>query len=322
VIAFLVTIDTEGDNLWEAPRAITTRNAGFLPRFQGLCEKYGLKPTYLTNWEMAKSPAFIEFGREVLARNSAEIGMHLHAWNSPPLVPLTANDFQYQPYLIEYPQAVLKKKVKRMTECLESTFQVKMRSHRAGRWSFDSTYARALAELGYEVDCSVTPHHSWRSVKGDPNGAGGTDFTHYPDSAYFVDLADPGTPGHSALLEVPMTILPRKYSAPIRIICKAPLARKIWPEKVWLRPTGRNVSSMLWILEQAKARGRDYVEFMLHSSELMPGGSPTFPTAGSIEALYGDLEALFSAAREGFVGMTLAQYRRRFEARAKDKRAA
>jgi len=38
--------------------------------------------------------------------------MHLHAWNSPPLVPLTSDDFHYQPYLIEYPDPVMKEKIK------------------------------------------------------------------------------------------------------------------------------------------------------------------------------------------------------------------
>src|SRR5438034_5344383 len=51
--AFLVTIDTEGDNLWSKPRTLTIRNAQYLPPFQALCEKYGLRPTYLTNWEIA-----------------------------------------------------------------------------------------------------------------------------------------------------------------------------------------------------------------------------------------------------------------------------
>ena len=44
-IPFLVTIDVEGDGLWEKPRQVETRNAAFLPRFQMLCERYGLRPT-------------------------------------------------------------------------------------------------------------------------------------------------------------------------------------------------------------------------------------------------------------------------------------
>ena len=38
---FLLTIDTEPDNLWNKQRNITTCNADYLPRFQTLCEKYG-----------------------------------------------------------------------------------------------------------------------------------------------------------------------------------------------------------------------------------------------------------------------------------------
>src|SRR5262249_44806783 len=81
----LITIDAEGDDLWSRPRDITPRNAACLPRFQELCERYRWKPVYLANYEMALSPFFEEFGQDVLARGTAEIGMHLHAWNSPPL---------------------------------------------------------------------------------------------------------------------------------------------------------------------------------------------------------------------------------------------
>lgn len=36
--AFLITIDTEGDNLWQNHDRIATENTRFLPRFQALCE--------------------------------------------------------------------------------------------------------------------------------------------------------------------------------------------------------------------------------------------------------------------------------------------
>lgn len=41
---FLITVDTEGDNLWQwkPGEKITTENSLFIPRFQELCEKYGL----------------------------------------------------------------------------------------------------------------------------------------------------------------------------------------------------------------------------------------------------------------------------------------
>src|ERR1051325_7305918 len=129
--AFLITIDTEGDNLWAHPREITTHSAASLARFQAACEEYGLLPTYLTNYEMALCPHFQVFARDVLRRGTAEIGMHLHAWNSPPLIPLTDDDYRQQPYLIEYPTEVLQEKVRVLTDTLEQTFGVKMTSHRA-----------------------------------------------------------------------------------------------------------------------------------------------------------------------------------------------
>ena len=59
--------------------------------------------------------------------------------------------------------------------------------------------------------------------------------------------------------------------------------------------------------------GAPCAEFALHSSELMPGGSPTFGTEQSIERLYRDLERLFAAAAEyGFRGATLAEFRADF----------
>ena len=153
--AFLITIDTEGDNLWQNHDRITTENARFLPRFQQLCEKYAFKPTWLTNYEMAIDPVYIAFARDVIARESGEIGMHLHAWNSPPLSDLTGDDWRYKPYLIEYPAEQIHSKVAFMTQLLEETFQTKMLSHRAGRWAFNEYYAALLIEYGYVVDLSL-----------------------------------------------------------------------------------------------------------------------------------------------------------------------
>jgi hypothetical protein len=318
---FLITIDTEGDDLWAAPREITTRNAAFLPRFQALCEKYGLKPTYLTNYEMVCCPVFQEFARDVHQRGAAEIGMHLHAWNSPPIRQLTDDDYRHQPYLIEYPELVIREKVDFLTRLLEDTFGLKVASHRAGRWSMNEVYARVLAEAGYRVDCSVTPHVSWGRAKGDPRQSGGTDFSRFPDVPYTIDLRDISQAGDSALLEVPMTIMPSESSvlrAVGELMPRGTLPSRAWnrlfPPVLWLRPNGRNLTQMLQVLDRALREQRSYAEFMLHSSEFMPGGSPTFRTRESIEDLYRDLEQLFSRAAESFTGATLSEFDHRLRA--------
>ncbi|EOG2428029.1 polysaccharide deacetylase family protein [Proteus mirabilis] len=308
--AFIITLDTEGDNLWENEHNITTQNTHFLPRFQQLCERFQFKPVWLTNYEMAIDDAYIEFAQDVIARNTGEIGMHLHAWNSPPIVALTDNDLHYQPYLIEYPKSQMRDKIAFMTDLLENKLQTKMLSHRAGRWAFNETYAQLLIEFGYQVDCSVTPKVDWRFTKGDPAQSGGTNYSNFPSHAYFMDVNDISKAGDSTLLEVPMSIQ-YKHSPFMNKIKEGYdklRGKQRSPSVNWLRPKGGNGQQMIEVAQKSLAQGHSHIEFMLHSSEFMPGGSPTFRTEQDIDGLYHDLETLFNFLQDKVQGMTLAEY--------------
>jgi hypothetical protein len=188
-----------------------------------------------------------------------------------------------------------------------------MRSHRAGRWSFDERYAQLLVENGYQVDCSVTPFVSWKYYKGDPKQSGGTDYTNFPGAAYFMNLKDISSPGQSTLLEVPVTIADT-YGWVNRLVFmfkKLNLVRRgimyVFPKK-WLRPDGRNLNSMKRLLQHCIQNNHKYLEFMLHSSELMPGGAPRFKNEFAIKKLYHDLEILFDKANRDFKGGTLSEF--------------
>ncbi len=318
--ACIVTIDAEGDNLWAKPRAITARNAEYLPRFQTLCESYGFKPVYLANYEMAESDFFTAFARDVLARDAGEVGMHLHAWSSPPFEPLTADDYRYQPYLIEYSEAMIREKIKTLTGRLEDRFERKMLSHRAGRWGLDGRYAAALLDAGYRVDCSVTPGVDWGRNLGDPRGRGGTDYRGFPDRPYFLDPADISAPGAGRLLEVPMTVLPsRLYQCAVwayRIPLLRRVANRLSPGLRWLSPAESSLDDMLAAAHSARDAGADHVEFMLHSSELMPGGSPWFREASDIDRLYDSLEILFADLATWCRGMTLQEFGTQYASRS------
>ena len=317
-IPFIITIDTEGDDLWSKPREITTRNAEYLPRFQSLCERFRFKPVYLTNYEMAMSDVFVEFARDVLARGAGEIGMHLHAWNSPPLVPLTSDDFHYQPYLIEYPDPVMKEKIRIVTRLLEDRFDQAIVSHRAGRLGFDGRYAAMLLEEGYRVDCSVSPGLDWSGTPGDPNGKGGSDYTAFPDRPYFFNPSDISVPTFAGMLEVPMTIRTSGLFRSAPWVYRIPLLRQtanrlVSPALNHLCPTESNLRGMLRAVRGARAEGAAHTEFTLHSSEFMPGGSPTFRSASDIELLYERLEILFEELSTWCRGMTLKEFHARFE---------
>ena len=263
---------------------------------------------------MAVDPRLAEFGRDVLGRGAGEIGMHLHAWNSPPLdVTVSDDDARHATYLIDYPASVLGEKGRFMTGLLEDSFGVKMRSHRAGRWTMDERYARALADCGYTVDCSVTPGLSWRRNAGAPGKAGGSDYRRFPRRPYFVDLDDIARPGDSELLEVPMTT---HAAAALAALPDTRLVGSLQDRlAVWLRPKGTRHDAARWALRRSLARGDEVAMFMLHSSELMPGGSPAFRDAAAIEDLYVELEAVFALAAASCVAMTLAEYRADYDRR-------
>jgi hypothetical protein len=317
---FIVTVDTEGDNLWGKPRAITTRNAAYLPRFQRLCEKYRCKPVYLTNYEMALSDVFVDFARDVVSRGAGEVGMHLHAWNSPPLAALTRDDFLHQPFLIEYPDRVMREKIHAITGLLEERFERKMVSHRAGRWAFDGRYAAMLLDEGYLVDCSVTPGVDWSATPGDPDGNGGSDYTSFPDGPYILSPPDISKASRAGLLEVPMTVRPSRLFRRSPWAYRAPglrrIVRKASPARRWLCPVAllekHNLDAMLGLARQVRDEKPTHVQFMLHSSELMPGGSPSFQGAAQIDRLYACLELLFEELARWCRGMTLAEFRGRW----------
>ena len=102
--------------------------------------------------------------------------------------------------------------------------------------------------------------------------------------------------GESSLLEVPVTIIKNNENQ----LC-------------WLRPKQNNLQEILYVIDTAFKQNRQYLEFMIHSSELMPDGSPTFPTKESIEGLYEVLTVIFEKIRQiGFKGTTLKSFHDHF----------
>jgi len=315
--AFLITIDTEGDNLWSSPKKINTQNSFYLYRFQKLCEKFNFKPTYLTNYEMAMDNEFVKLGRQIIRNNSGEIGMHLHAWNSPPLIPLTKDDNKYQPYLIEYEEEVVASKIEFMSNLLEDQFECKMTSHRAGRWAIDEFYMKCLKQYGYIVDCSVTPCISWETYLGNPEGKGGSNYVGFPEKPYLMSLDDISQPAEGqmhSLLQVPMTVKRKNNNFGVCLDIALPktdffrkVRNKLAPTFMFRSQIG-NLDLLKWAVQDSLSNNEPYLEYMLHSSEFMPGGSPNFKSEADIEQLFSDLENLFNIISISHDGCTLSEY--------------
>lgn len=304
---FIITIDTEGDNLWDwkPGMPIGTENINYLLRFQELCENFGFKPVWLTNYEMLNDTRYVDFISKVIEKDTGELGMHLHAWNTPPEYELPIVQSGH-PYLIEYPIEVMEEKIATMTTMIKERCGVKPISHRAGRWAMNQNYFDLLIKYGYEIDCSVTPHVNWMSSVGRTYGAYGSDYSNMPEKVYMVENSEKT----GKIMEVPMTIRHKNiWITPEHKTLKEyvkSIYRTIKGVDIWMRPTNDNLNGLKkLILTEKKA---EYIMFMLHSSELMPGGSPTFKSKESIEKLYVDLNVIFSLVAESFEGCTLKEF--------------
>lgn len=301
---FIITIDTEGDNLWKwkPGQEVTTKNVQYLKRFQGLCAQYGFKPVWLSNWEMISDPLFVEFINRNVEAGSCELGMHLHAWNNPPFYELPRDERSGAPYLIEYPREIMEAKIAAITEKMKEQFGYVPVSHRAGRWAMNDTYFELLYQYGYRIDCSYTPGISWRDSLGQTPGFAGPDYR----------KASRDIQKYKGIVEVPVTV---EYTHRMFLD-----KNKSWKsnvktalfgmagQNIWLRPGRDNMKDMLWMIEKNRNGDGDYLMFMLHSSELMPGGSPTFKDAEAVEVLYGKLQVLFDVIKDSYEGCTLEEY--------------
>lgn len=307
----IITVDTEADDQWKKTNSITTKNIAFLPKFQVLCEKYGFLPTYLITYEVAENKDAVIMLKEWQSKGVAEIGAHLHPRATPPF--LTAN-LDNSIYPFELPDKELEAKLISLTNLITENFGKKPTSYRAGRWGFDNRQAEILARLGYLVDCSITPKINWTNNIGKSKE--GPDFRLYQVQPYVLS---------SGLLEVPMTIL---FTGIIntennrlgKLFLRLPnnlmkkIINKIFFNQKWLRifPNSKDCD---WqkIYNSAIKNKLPIVEFMIHSSELMAGGSPYAKGQVEVDFIYSQLEKMFKYFKGREVeGIGLSDFAREF----------
>lgn len=301
--SFLITVDTEGDNLWNQKegQVVTTNNAAYIPRFQELCEKFGFIPTYLTNYEMATDKRWVDYGKKKQRDGLCEIGLHIHAWNSPPDY-LLRGSYNGNAYITEYPDEVVQEKISFLTNLLSNQFECTISSARSGRWATNASYFEALLKENITVDCSVTPQIDFTNVPGATVG-NGPSYLNSPIIPYVV---------HPGVIEIPMTTRLVKWAAEGSI--KHKVKSLIIGDRMWLRPIKLSKAYLQAITDAVIKENSDYLEFMIHSSELMPGGSPYIKTEEEAEQLFELMDWYFKYVTEkGFTGSSLTDYAQSIE---------
>ncbi len=185
-----------------------------------------------------------------------------------------------------------------MLRLLEEQYESSIVSHRSGRWAMNDIYLDILAKHGIKIDCSFTPEVDLSKLPGC-TVAGGNDYRNVCKHTHFLK---------SGIIEVPMTT--RKLHVAASSSVKRNIKTLLLGEPIWLRPITKSENMLKCLTRKVqKEKGHDYLEFMVHSSELMPGGSPYFKTGADVECLYGVMEAYFSyVSNLGYKGNTLSEY--------------
>jgi len=302
----LLSVDTEEDNWSRARSGVTVDNIRELPGFQARCEKLGLRPTYFTTWEVASVPWAAGILRDLAAGGRAEVGAHLHPWNTPP------RDEEFVPrnsMTKNLPPPLQCAKLASLTRAIEQGTGVRPTSFRAGRYGLGRETTRALIDQGYRVDSSVTPWVSWADVDD------GADFVGAPLSMYALDgTTDPREAvAGGPLVEVPLscgyTRWPFERSArfhgaltggPLRRLRLAGVAARLGLlQRVMLSPEISSPRDALRLARLLVSHGVSHLHLTLHSPTLRPGLSPFARSRADVERLFAWLERFVDGLARG-----------------------
>jgi hypothetical protein len=315
-IALVVSIDTEEDNWLPAREGIRIENIRELPALQRFLCGLGLRPTYFADHPVASTPWSAAILRELAQSGAAEIGAHLHPWNTPPL------DEPERPessMLKNLPAALQRRKLAVLRDALAAATGRAPTSFRAGRFGLGRDTVAELVACGFRVDSSITPWISWEDFDGGP------DFRGAPQACYRLraggDLRAAAADG--TLIELPLssgfTRRPFAWRSAAhaalhgRALRRLPLARLAsrlgLVRRVILTPEGESLSDLLALAARLLEQGERFLHVFWHSPSLVPGFSPFVRDADARERLLRTIEGFVNgvARRARCVPMTVAE---------------
>ena len=296
-IRLVVSVDTEEDNWHPVPRGLTAANLYELPRLDAAFGRLGVRATYFVTYQVAIRAWVAGLLRDLVAGGRAEIGAHLHPWDTPPF---DADGPRPPTMLNTYTLEAQRAKLANLTDALTAAFGERPTVFRAGRFGLGTETVRALIEQGYRVDSSVTPFLDWSRYDDGPS------FVAAPISAYHLDgSGDVCTPVRGGpLAEIPLSAgytrfpvstwprLGQTFRRPVvrRLRIPSLAARTGLVRRAILSPETNSVADMLAVSRRLLAGGATHLHLFFHSSSLRPGLTPFVNSRADLRDFYDRLE--------------------------------
>jgi len=295
----VVSIDTEEDNWTPTREDVSVTNIHAVPALQRLLHGLGARPTYFTNFAVARTPWAAAILGDIAADGQAEIGAHLHPWNTPPFreafVPRNT-------MMKNLPRDLQAEKLGTLADTLETAFGTRPTAFRAGRYGIARDGVELLAAHGFTVDSSVTPFLDWRYDDEGP------DFREAPLAAYRPAPTDIMTHiDDGPIVELPLSV---GYT-------RTPFSRWArWHERFMrTRVAGHSLNGvanrthflrrrqlsfetatlrdMLVVSHNLASLGSRFLHLTWHTPSLVPGLSPFVRTPAERDAFFADIEQFF-----------------------------
>ena len=231
--------------------------------------------------------------RDAVAAGTAEVGVQLHPWVSPPHEEEVT---EHNSFAGNLPAALEQAKFQQLRDKIEQTIGAAPLIYRAGRYGVGPNTAEILADGGIAIDSSVR-------ARFDYSSGGGPNFREFPIRPYWLNQA-------RRLMELPLTTV---FWGPLRQLgpwlypqmWRAPRLRGLLSrigllERIPLTPEGVTIAEAIRGIDIALDDGLPVLVFSFHSPSLAPGYTPYVRNEDDLDALYDWWRAAFGyLARRG-----------------------
>lgn len=296
----VIAIDVEEDALFTGSyprRGAGVSNVQALTRLQRLAGDLGFPVTLLCSWPVLADKNARRVLGELERTTGAEIGAHLHHWNTPPLA---SGPDPTDPSSALISGALMEAKLQ---ELLRAAAELRGRpvcSFRMGRWDLRPNLWPLLARSGIRVDSSV---HPMRHVRGGPDHfmAPGQPFRVRVDGREMLEMPICAVPLHPALPRLTHTLAARTA---VPGAARMPQGFSHWG-CLQLKPVWVGLHRLQWATRLLVSRGGTVLSLFWHSSEMMAGCTPQIATPDQADRLMHRIESFLLWLRRTYAVQAL-----------------
>ncbi len=316
---FSISVDTEEEFAWGQGFARVGHglaSVSALREGQRFFAAAGVVPLYYVDAPVIASDEAAAIFAPLAADGSADFGVHLHPWVTPPfLEDVTAPNS----YAGNLPQSLERAKLRTTRDLIESRLGLRPIAYRAGRYGIGPNSLQILAEEGFRCDSSVRTLFNY-SDDGGPDFRRQTLHPHWagPDDSILELPLSTVFIGHSNRLG--RSLYGRLDSVPA---VRSLLARSGLIERIPLTPEGVPAAKACAAIDVARDIGLSLLTLSFHSPSLAPGHTPYVRDGTDLRAFYRWFDVILDhCARRGIVNADLASILGAADSARSDARSA